>query len=399
MIGKIKEIFQKLDEDRDEQKRSGEIYAVGALYDTPDEIIEAAEKVKSSGYKDFDVNTPYPVHGMDDAMGLAPTMLGKVTFIFGFLGVSAAFLMIGWMSGIDYQNIVGGKPFFAVPPVIPIAFELTVLLAGLATAGFMIAIFNKLPWANNPLQDTNYIKRTSSDKYGVVIYASDPMFNEVKVKDFLTSLGGKDVERINYYEIRESTEKTPIFDKKFLGTLAVVAIITAGSVYGILNYVLFLPPFDFMWKQEKVLPQESSTFFADGFSMRTPVEGTVARGLMPYEYQGLPDSLVTLLANPLPINADVLAKGKQRYDTYCSPCHGYYGQGDSRLRGQFPNPPTLHSEKMLEWTDGNIYHVITNGQNVMASYAKQISRDDRWAIVHYIRALQRSLNAKDEDLN
>lgn len=399
MIGKIIQKIKELNEDDGLQERSGELYAIGALYDTPDEIIEAAEKVTKAGYEDYDVNTPYPVHGMDDAMNLKPTMLGKVTFVFGFLGISSALLMIGWMSGIDYQNIVGGKPYFAIPPAIPIGFELTVLLAGLATVAFMIAVFNKLPWMNNPLQDTNYIKRTSSDKYGVVIYASDSKFNESQVEEFLKSLGGKDLEKINYYEVKEQTVKTPIFDKKFLATLAVVAIVTAGSVYGILNYVLFLPPFDFMWKQEKVLPQEKSTFFADGFSMRTPVEGTVARGLMPYEYQGLPDSLVTLLANPLPINADVLDKGKQRYDTYCSPCHGYYGQGDSRLRGQFPNPPTLHSEKMLDWTDGNIYHVITNGQNVMASYAKQISRDDRWAIVHYIRALQRSLNAKDEDLN
>jgi len=113
----------------------------------------------------------------------------------------------------------------------------------------------------------------------------------------------------------------------------------------------------------------------------------------------MPDSLVKLLANPLPVNEKTLLTGQKRYDTYCSPCHGNYGKGDSRLRGQFPNPPTLMSEKVLNWTDGNIYHIITNGQNVMASYAKQISRDDRWAIVHYIRALQRSQNAKDSDLN
>jgi mono/diheme cytochrome c family protein len=68
------------------------------------------------------------------------------------------------------------------------------------------------------------------------------------------------------------------------------------------------------------------------------------------------------------------------------------------MNAQFPNPPTLHSDKVRNWADANIYHVISNGQNVMPSYAKQISRDDRWAIVNYIRVLQRSQNAKDSDI-
>jgi mono/diheme cytochrome c family protein len=103
------------------------------------------------------------------------------------------------------------------------------------------------------------------------------------------------------------------------------------------------------------------------------------------------------LSNPLPYSKEIIAVGKTRFDTYCSPCHGYFGKGDSRLHDQFPKPPTLHSDKVRNWADGNIYHVITNGQNIMPSYEKQILRDDRWAIVHYIRVLQRSQNAKDSD--
>jgi mono/diheme cytochrome c family protein len=84
--------------------------------------------------------------------------------------------------------------------------------------------------------------------------------------------------------------------------------------------------------------------------------------------------------------------------TFCSPCHGNFGRGDSRLQGQFPNPPTLHFDKVRNWPDGNIYHVMTDGQNIMPSYATQISKDDRWAIVQYIRVLQRAQNAKESDL-
>ncbi|PIP79433.1 MAG: hypothetical protein COW85_01055 [Ignavibacteria bacterium CG22_combo_CG10-13_8_21_14_all_37_15] len=90
--------------------------------------------------------------------------------------------------------------------------------------------------------------------------------------------------------------------------------------------------------------------------------------------------------------------GRKRFLTFCSPCHGNFGDGDSRLRGQFPNPPSLHSEKVRGWQDGNIYHVIVNGQNVMPSYSSQLSRDDRWAVIHYIRALQKAKNASPSEI-
>ena len=90
--------------------------------------------------------------------------------------------------------------------------------------------------------------------------------------------------------------------------------------------------------------------------------------------------------------------GKEKYNIYCSPCHGYFGEGDSRMNGQFPNPPSLHSKKLQEWTDGRIYHTIEVGQNVMPSYSKQLSNNEKWATILYIRALQRSLNAKESDL-
>jgi mono/diheme cytochrome c family protein len=90
--------------------------------------------------------------------------------------------------------------------------------------------------------------------------------------------------------------------------------------------------------------------------------------------------------------------GQQKFITFCSPCHGYLAKGDSRLRGQFPNPPSLHSEKVRNYQDGDIYHIITEGQNTMPSYAKQITREERWAIILYLRALQRSQNAKETDI-
>jgi mono/diheme cytochrome c family protein len=104
------------------------------------------------------------------------------------------------------------------------------------------------------------------------------------------------------------------------------------------------------------------------------------------------------LTNPLLPTKEVLEIGKKKFLTFCSPCHGNYADGDSHLRGQFPNPPTLHSARAREFSDGIIYHIITNGQNIMASYATQVTREERWAIINYIRVLQRAKNANPSDL-
>lgn len=370
------------------------IYSVGGLFDTPDSITHAAEAAVKEGFTKFDVNTPYPVHGMERAMKLKPSLIGYATLFFGLSGAAGAFLFMYWVSVMDYPLIIGGKPFFSWPAFVPITFEVTVLSAAVGTVAVLIALLFRFPNNAHPLHDTNYMKNVSSDKFGLNVVAIDPLFDETKIKDFLSREGAKDIEV--FYE----PEKKPVnvFDTRFLGLLVVIAIVTAGISYFTLNKLLYMQPFTWMGVQDRLGSQSQNVMFSDGFGMRNPVEGTVSRGFTPYEFKGQPDSVVRNLSNPLPFTKENIDRGKSRYDTYCSPCHGYYGKGDSRLNGQFPNPPTLHSDKVRNWADGNIYHVITNGQNVMPSYAKQISRDDRWAIIHYIRVLQRSLNAKDSDL-
>lgn len=396
MIGKI---LKKFDEKfLKTEPRSGKLYAVTALFNTPDEIIHAAEEVSGKGYKKFDILTPYPVHGMDGAMKLKETKIGWVAMIAGMTGTGLAFLMMWWMVGVDYKSWFGGKPHFNLPPSIPIMFELTVLIGALTLVGALIAVFMKLPANANPLMDTDFMKHVTSDQYGAYVEAADEKFNHEEVKAMFASLGASSVTDIHYPIYDEGKTRNPLTDMKFVGGLVATAAGVAVISYLVLNYLLFLPPFDWMHHQPKVLPQTESKFFKDGWSMRKPVEGTVARGFIPYEFKGMPDSLVVPVANPLPITKKVLENGKAKFDTYCSPCHGYYGKGDSRLRGLFPAPPSLHTEKVRNWKDANIYHVITNGQNVMPSYERQVSRDDRWAIIHYIRVLQRSQNAPDSDM-
>lgn len=392
LISKINTKFLKSED------RSGELFAVTALFDSPNKIIRAARAVSRAGFKKFDALTPYPVHGLDAAMGLKDTKIGWVGFTAGISGTLLSLLMIWWMVGVDYKNIFGGKPFFNFPPSIPIMFEITILLGAVSLVIAMIGWFNRLPANSFPLHDSNFIKRTTSDLYGIYIQADDKLFDYEKIKKFYSILGATIIEDIYYPVLDKGTTANPLKDLRFIGTLIITAVLTSAVTYFVLNVLLFLPPFNWMQEQHRVDPQTFSEFFKDGYSNRKPVEGTVARGFIPYEFKGLPDSLVKPFVNPLPPTKEVIERGKTRFDIYCSPCHGYYGRGDSRLRGQFPNPPTLHSEKVIKWKDYNIYHVITNGQNNMPSYEKQVPRDDRWAIIHYIRVLQRSQNAPDTDL-
>ena len=124
---------------------------------------------------------------------------------------------------------------------------------------------------------------------------------------------------------------------------------------------------------------------------RPPVPGTVPRNYTPYRYAQA-DSLQAQadLVNPLPRTAAVMARGQRVYGNTCIVCHGPEGDGQGSIVPLYPMPPTLHSAKVRGWPDARIFHVISRGQNLMPSYATQIVPEDRWAVVHFVRALQRS---------
>lgn len=149
-------------------------------------------------------------------------------------------------------------------------------------------------------------------------------------------------------------------------------------------------------------PYQESAFFADGQSSRPVVAGTVARGQLrtdrPY-YEG--KSTGDLLIDEIPRKVDraVLARGQQRYNIYCAPCHGQTGDGQGMIvkRG-FSPPPSFHLERLRDAPSGHYFNVITNGYGAMYSYASRVPVDDRWAITAYIRALQFSQGAKLDDV-
>jgi mono/diheme cytochrome c family protein len=131
---------------------------------------------------------------------------------------------------------------------------------------------------------------------------------------------------------------------------------------------------------------------------RPPVEGTIPRGYELYPFEAHEIDRAGALKNPLQRTKAVLERGQLMFNTYCMVCHGAYGEGDGSVVPKYPRPPSLQSEKILGYPDGKIFHVITRGQNLMPSYASQIARADRWAIIHYIRAIQKAKNPTAADL-
>lgn len=164
-----------------------------------------------------------------------------------------------------------------------------------------------------------------------------------------------------------------------------------------------------MDNQPKVKAQSRLMLFADRRGMRPPVPGTVARSAVIGDSALMlgkteDDSWVEL--NPVPVTVPVLERGQQRYEIYCSPCHGLAGYGDGMVaqradqlqEGTWTPPTSFHTELVRERPAGHLYNTISNGIRNMPSYGSQIPVDDRWAIVAYLRALQRSQNATIDDV-
>jgi mono/diheme cytochrome c family protein len=168
-------------------------------------------------------------------------------------------------------------------------------------------------------------------------------------------------------------------------------------MYWVIKLFPVLPPMVHMLEQPRLDAQQGVAFFKDGRGMRMPVAGTVARGHMPPPV--LTPEQAAALVNPLPRTEEVMRAGRKAFNTYCAVCHGVLGDGVPTLTSAYgAKPANLQSKAILDYPDGMIYNAIIVGKNSMPPYASALTEEERWATVHYVRALQRARNARDEDL-
>ncbi len=482
-------------------------------------LLVAARKVRDSGYTKTDAYTPFPVHGIDEAIGIKPTVLPFIVLALAFTGLFAAITMQVWMNGINFQYISSGKPMMSIPAFIPVTFESTVLFSAFTTFLGMWAL-NGLPRLSNPVFTSPRFDRATDDRFFLHVDSRDKYFNRESVKELLSGTHPESLEEV----VEDSTpNKLPTIiwmgvATLFVGSLvpaAIVANLRAGKSDRPRWHVWF--DMDF---QPKKKAQSTTTIFADGRTGRYQVPGTVARGQLDEQdsfYLGYDPSKVAsdnsvskiklvsaqdepkapsldgpieedakkpdnakktdekkvgdkkkadakkaktakkeepkkeepksekpttkvadapaapaptttpasnaapaaaapsaaagpnlpwLTEFPIELNSDMIALGKKKFEIYCSVCHGLGGDGDGLVhrraeqlqQGYWLPPTSMHEKRIRDQAVGNIFYTISQGKGKMASYAAVLIPKERWAIVMYVRALQRSRNAEIQDV-
>jgi mono/diheme cytochrome c family protein len=425
-----------------------------AEYTDDNQLLDAARKVRDSGYSRTDAFTPFPVHGIDEALGIKPTVLPWFTLVAGATGTITALTMEYWMNAVDYMYIISGKPYASWPAFIPVAFELTVLFAAFTTVFAMLGL-NGLPRFSNPVFANPRFDRATDDRFFLWVDSRDKYFNSEKVKSLLESTHPHALEEVREDET-EAEVPRPIWAAILV--LVLVALIPGAIVLRMRSANSNDPRWQVFFDmdfQPKKKPQQSTTLFADGRAQRMPVPGTIARGdleladpfylgydpektaaleleskvqLVSFQDAAAPvaaaqpaagaqpaaaaqpaagePNFAWLTDMPVEVNDELFALGKKKFETNCSVCHGFGGYGDGLVSKRATNlgedywlPPTsLHDDRVQKQTVGRLYYTVTNGKGKMAGYASALTPRERWAIVAYVRALQRSQNASMEDV-
>jgi Protein of unknown function (DUF3341) len=240
-------------------------------------LLTAARKVRDSGYTKTDAYTPFPVHGIDEALGIKPTVLPFIVLGMAFTGLFAAITMQVWMNAIDYPYIISGKPFLSGPAFVPVSFETTVLFSAFTTFFAMWGL-NGLPRFSNPVFTSQRFDRATNDRFFLHVDSRDKYFNRESVKELLSGTQPESLEEV----IEDSTpNKFPSIIWMGLATLIVGSLVPATIIANIRAGNSDQPRWHVWFDmdfQPKKKAQSTTTIFADGRSARPQVPGTVARG-------------------------------------------------------------------------------------------------------------------------
>ena len=173
----------------------GPTFGVLAAFASARDLYHACERVRDAGYTRWDAHSPFPVHGLDAAMGLGRSRLPFVTLVCGLSGALGGFTLQMWANGVAYPLMISGKPVFNWQPYIPITFELGVLLAALSTVAAMFA-FTQLPMLFHPLFNSRAFERVTDDGFFISVEAWDPKFSALETERFLRQIGATHVELV-----------------------------------------------------------------------------------------------------------------------------------------------------------------------------------------------------------
>jgi len=387
--------------DHDSQAKAP-LHGILAEYDTPTAVVKASKKVRDAGYTRWDTYTPFPIHGIEKAMGIKMTRLPWIVICAALLGLTTATVLQWWTNAVDYRWIVSGKPFWSWPANVPIMFELTVLFSAFATLGGMLFL-NNLPLLAHPLDLKERFRRVSDDRFFLLIRARDAQFDEEETRKLLLETAPVVLDDVQ--EDRTTSAQIP-------RPLIYVAVLAVGL--SIVPFALFAKARastmeegrrHLVWDMDFTPSYKAQSFnplFEDGRSMRKPPSGTVAQGHLNADdhlHLGkLPGGgWATALPREIESSAQTMELGQVKFETYCTPCHGYAGEGNgmvhqraTALKQGWVPPTNLLEERLYYQPAGELFNTITHGIRNMPGYASQLDAEERWAVILYLRALQES---------
>ena len=384
------------------ESKAPALHGLLAEYDTPAQLVSAARKIRDAGFDKWDTYSPFPVHGIDAAMGIKMTVLPWIVLCAGLTGLATAITMQWWMNAFDYPWLISGKPFWSIPANVPVMFELTVLFSAI-TALVGMLMLNGLPHPSHPLDLIKRFARASDDKFFLLIQASDPKFDESDTRALLDSTQPVALEAVP--EDRVTPDQIPpalIFGLIIAAAAAAVPVALAVKARHSTSDKPRVHLIQDMDSQPKYKAQRENPLFSDGRATREPLAGTVPVGHLnddDHFFRGKQgDGWARTFPAQIELGELTMARGKQRFGIYCTPCHGQAGAGDGMVhkradalaQGGWIQPTNVTQEYLRNQPVGELYNTISNGIRNMPAYGPQIPPEDRWAIIMYVRALQRS---------
>lgn len=359
----------------------------------PEELLAAVEALRGRGVNVLETYTPFPIHGMDEALGEVPSRLPWVTGILGMSGFLGALALQYWTSVVDYPLVIGGKPLNSVPAFIPVLFEATVLIAGLGTVATLFALTRLRP----RLRARDLHLGANDDRF-VLVAAMGQGHTFDALSGLLADCGAVETTRL----LTDARAKAPgvAWEREVPWPLAAAAILApAAAILALglgLNRNLGKRALEFdagMLYPYAAQAYDPSPVLRHGQVLQLPPSGTVARNQAPALRYGPgkeeAERAAVELANPLPPTAANLARGQVVWARVCAACHGEGAKGDGGVIPRFPNPPNLVIPKYEAYTEGRIFHVATFGgpEKIMKPFGDHLSAEDRWRAAMHLKVL------------
>jgi len=337
-----------------------------AEFDSATKLVAAVERLRQEKYHDLETYAPFDIPELDAALGYRRPRLGWFVLAAGIAGLAAAYGIQWWANVHSYPLNVGGRPVHAVPAFIPATFEGTVIAASLASfLGVLLVL--RLPRLWSIEDEVPGFDRTSIDRFWLAMHTFASEHDRAHAEQVLRKSGA----------LRTITRMGSEWQSVGRALVIVIALVVGVSACS----DRIGQGFDWkrMRRQPRYQPYGSSRFFGDSMAMRTPPAGTIPREAAPTTFDTTAADATTLL------------RGGDRFHVFCAVCHGVAGNGSSVVGDNMrpTPPPALTSAPIVRLGATQLYAVITDGFGRMPAYAAQLTPADRWAVVAYVRMLQR----------